>query len=223
MLSCRYSGPGTAHYNRRLESADRVLAMFSDQDPENLTPLPLVPYAMSVCTCAIYRALRDGVRNTDAGHRDLRSCCNVLDSLCPIWTITKGMAKLATRLCSIPQMSIPGRSSAEAGQLSSKRTQLKPVANETNNNVLSIPYEVGYRPTQTFNDAGVVDSGLESLNQPVQHLHCEPLSFVESYQRTWEIPSETCDDFDGPLSQFDSFLPGMFNYGLLDYDLPQGL
>ena len=106
MLSCRYSGPGTAQYNRRLASADRVLGILQSQPDghEGPPPLPLVPYAMSISTCVIYRALRDEARDADAAYADLRRCCEALDALGQCWTSTRGVAKLAKKLWSIRRL-----------------------------------------------------------------------------------------------------------------------
>ena len=99
MLSCRYSGPNTEQYNRRLASADRVLEMISREGCEGLPPLPLVPYAMSMSTMVIYRALHDRVRDIGKARVDLRQCCDALDDLSERWTSVRGVAKLAKRLC----------------------------------------------------------------------------------------------------------------------------
>ncbi|CAG9948118.1 unnamed protein product [Clonostachys rosea f. rosea IK726] len=101
MLSCRYSGPGAAQYDRRLASADRILRIFTQGGHENFPPLPLVPYALSMSTTVIYRALRDGQRDLAAAYEDLRSCCDALDALGQRWTSAKGVAKIAKRLCTI--------------------------------------------------------------------------------------------------------------------------
>lgn len=98
MLSCRYNGPGTVQYIRRLKSADRVLAIVSREGCEGLPPLPLVPYAMSMSTTVIYRALHDGARDMIAAREDLQRCCNALDGLSQRWTSVRGVAKLAKRL-----------------------------------------------------------------------------------------------------------------------------
>ena len=98
MLSCRYNGPGTVQYTRRLKSADRVLAIVSREGCEGLPPLPLVPYAMSMSTTVIYRALHDGARDMIAAREDLQRCCDALDGLSQRWTSVRGVAKLAKRL-----------------------------------------------------------------------------------------------------------------------------
>ena len=98
MLSCRFSGPGSVQYRRRLASADRILKIISNGGQEHLPPLPLVPYAMSMSTTIIYRALRDGQRSVEVACKDLRLCCDALNALGSLWTSARDIAKLATRL-----------------------------------------------------------------------------------------------------------------------------
>jgi hypothetical protein len=98
MLSCRFSGPGSVQYRRRLASADRILGIICHGAHEHLPPLPLIPYAMSMSTTIIYRALRDGQRAVDVACKDLRLCCDALNALGSLWTSARGVAKLATRL-----------------------------------------------------------------------------------------------------------------------------
>lgn len=115
MLSCRYSGPACPPYQRRLESADRVLAIMTDADRPDPLPLPLIPYAVSISTCVIYRALRDGARESVTAYRDLEVCCDVLESLSDRWTSTRGICKLARKLCSIPRADIGRKPSGSDG------------------------------------------------------------------------------------------------------------
>jgi hypothetical protein len=98
MLSCRYSGPGTLQYIRRLASADRVREIVSHGGCDGLPPLPLVPYAMFMSTTVIYRALHDRVRDINMARQDLDQCCDALDGLSQRWTSVRGVTKLAKRL-----------------------------------------------------------------------------------------------------------------------------
>lgn len=98
MLSCRFSGPGTIPYNRRLASADRIIEIVSQEQSGDLPPLPLVPYAVSMSTTMIYRALGNGQRELSAACDDLSVCCKVLHSLSKSWTGVRGVWKLASKL-----------------------------------------------------------------------------------------------------------------------------
>ena len=101
MLSCRYSPPGSAPYNRRLISADRVVDLIARGKDQSFPPLPLVPYAMSMSLTIIYRALRDNQRDTKTAYEDLLLCCNALDAMNQRWTSTKRIVQLARRLLKV--------------------------------------------------------------------------------------------------------------------------
>ncbi|CAK7213484.1 hypothetical protein SCUCBS95973_001809 [Sporothrix curviconia] len=115
MLSCRYSGPGSGPYQRRFDAAMRVLDLITDGKHETLPPLPVVPYAMSMSTTIVYRALRDKQINAATAQRDMTLCCEALDGLARLWTSVAGVAKLARRL-----LRLLGRQ--EAAQRSKKDT-----------------------------------------------------------------------------------------------------
>ncbi|KAL2414089.1 hypothetical protein ABEF95_004579 [Exophiala dermatitidis] len=97
MLSCRYSGPESFQYERRLDSACRTLQIISE-GYERIPPLPLVPYAISMATAVIYRALRDGKRDYASAYGDLKRCYKTLCALSHIWTSARGVTKLTRRL-----------------------------------------------------------------------------------------------------------------------------
>jgi hypothetical protein len=65
---------------------------------DGLPPLPLVPYAMSMSTTVIYRALHDRVRYINTTREDLDQCCDALDGLSQRWTSVRGVTELAKRL-----------------------------------------------------------------------------------------------------------------------------
>jgi hypothetical protein len=98
MLSCRYSGPGMVHYQRRLDSSDRILAIMANGGHEKLPPLPLVPYAMSMSTTVIYRAFRDGERDMEPTLRDLGLCCDALESLSRRWASVKAISRMTKKV-----------------------------------------------------------------------------------------------------------------------------
>ncbi|KAK2051402.1 hypothetical protein LY76DRAFT_675245 [Colletotrichum caudatum] len=98
MLSCQYSGPGSIQYTRRLASADCVLKIITQETPDGLPPLPLVPYAMSMSTTVIYRALRDGERLSERVYKDLGAYSKILEILSLVWSSARGVVKLVKRL-----------------------------------------------------------------------------------------------------------------------------
>jgi hypothetical protein len=141
MLSCRYSGPGTTQYIRRLESADRVLEVISREGCEGLPPLPLVPYAMSMSTTVIYRALHDGTRDIDTAREDLYRCCDALDGLSQRWTSVRGVAKLAKRLCRlISDGTLNGSRDAHRPTSSATTVSTLPISTNTSANTDQVGY-----------------------------------------------------------------------------------
>ena len=105
MLSCRYNGPGSVQYCRRLTSANCVIELICREGHQSLPALPLVPYALSMSTVVIYRALRDKQRDSDSAYKDISICCDALDVLSQLWTNTQGISKLARRLWKLLSMS----------------------------------------------------------------------------------------------------------------------
>lgn len=97
MLSCRYNGPGSAQYTRRLASADRIVHIISETGL-GLPPLPLVPYAVSMATTVVYRAWRDKVRDLHSTYTGLCLCCEALEDLSRLWRGARSVASLAVGL-----------------------------------------------------------------------------------------------------------------------------
>lgn len=65
-------------------------------------------------------------------------------------------------------------------------------------------------------DLGLANPVLPTPDQLVQDFPYESLSLPESEQRPWEVPVEAYDGSDELFYQFESFFPGMFEYGLPD-------
>lgn len=73
-----------------------------------LPPLPLVPYALSMSTTMIYRAMRDGERSVEQACGDLRLCCKAVTGLGRLWTSARGISKLAQHLLEVLNSTTPG-------------------------------------------------------------------------------------------------------------------
>ena len=176
MLSCRFSGPGTTPYNRRLASADRILQIVHQERHDNLPPLPLVPYAMAMSTTMIYRALRDGQREIVSACNDLRMCCDALNSLSRRWTVVRGVAKLANRLWKVLSVSFSAQQAADTnGQVPDQTPQADFVAVDAEGEMPK--NDVDYAPARSaigpaffeldtaFNDL-VSNAGMPSFFRP---------------------------------------------------------
>jgi hypothetical protein len=90
--------PSTPSYVRQGLAAVRTIQILSRECPENLSPLPVVPYAVSLATAVSYRAFR---QTKLASHRkrskeDLQACCTILDKMRDSWWSAGAMADLGT-------------------------------------------------------------------------------------------------------------------------------
>ncbi|KAL6415613.1 hypothetical protein AUP68_02179 [Ilyonectria robusta] len=205
MLSCRHSGPGTIHYTRRLASADSVLGIIAQGQHKTLPPLPLVPYAISMATTVIYRALRDGRRDTDTAFHDLGLCCNALDSLGQRWTSAQGVARLAKRLwrscmsVTVDQQPSDANQPAQSSDGADSRTT--GTAEET---------------SRHENDAAAtLDESLLSTAVSLQPNHpCMAGQASDSHQSYQDQFAQPLLNLDGPCSQFNEFCDDLFDYGM---------
>ncbi|KAK1676278.1 hypothetical protein BDP55DRAFT_550976 [Colletotrichum godetiae] len=205
MLSCRYSGPESVQYQRRLSSADSILRIVCLEGPENLPPLPLVPYAMSMSTTVIYRALRDGERSPEIAHKDLGACYNSLMILSQSWTSAKGVARVVRRL---QQFTRPGAAPIRTADGASCTCEnIRQHANVATNLVSS--FNAPHRPTQSTTGSSVLP--LSSLVQPSEG--SQPQSPADNDDH----PGNQADTgvVDGlSYSHFDRAFYDFFDYGM---------
>lgn len=90
--------PSTPSYVRQGLAAVRTIQILSKECPEDLPPLPVVPYAVSLGTAVSYRAFR---QTKLASHRkrskeDLQACCKILEKMRDSWWSAGAMADLGT-------------------------------------------------------------------------------------------------------------------------------
>lgn len=86
----------TPSFVRQSLSAVRVISILSHEFPDDLPPLPIVPYALSLAMSVAYRQYR---RSKLQGHKnrakeDLKTCCNLLNRLRATWWCAGCMADL---------------------------------------------------------------------------------------------------------------------------------
>lgn len=205
MLSCRYSGPGSVPYNRRLASADRILDIISHGGHESLPPLPLVPYAMSMSTTMIYRALRDGQRDMDAAHKDLCLCCDALDALSQRWTSAKGVARLAKHLLGVLAKSggLNGNDHArrsskpDAGTLTAAADRSSIMINQRNNEAATMAGVVPPKPVSVQAERALQEEQALASNQ----------NFQSQLREAWP-------GIHASYSQLDTAFHDLFDYGM---------
>lgn len=209
MLSCRYSGPKSVQYQRRLSSADSVLRIVCLEGPANLPPLPLVPYAMSMSTTVIYRALRDGERAPEEAYKDLGACYDNLIILSQLWTSAKGVARLVRRLQQFTRPSAPPFRITEGAPCTCDNTHQH--ANVLKNPISNL--NTLQRPTQ-----GVTGSSLlpvSSLVQPSEVFPPEDPTDNEGQSGhqadTWFVDGLSYSHFDRAFYDFfDYGMPSLF-------------
>ncbi|KAL1616739.1 hypothetical protein SLS56_011305 [Neofusicoccum ribis] len=88
----------TPSFVRQSLSAVRVISILSHEFPDDLPPLPLVPYALALAMSVAYRQYR---RSKLQGHKnrakeDLKTCCGLLNKLRATWWCAGCMADLGS-------------------------------------------------------------------------------------------------------------------------------
>lgn len=194
MLSCRYSGPGSKPYARRLASADCILAIVSKGGHESLPPLPLVPYAISMSTTMIYRAFRDRQRDLKRALQDMELCCGALDALSRNWTSAKGVARLARRLWRLLSSSDKGQSRDVAAR--------PPPTPQTNSEAGSYG---PFNSSPTMVPRPTTSMSLNAVVTPSQGLTEQP-SFERQLPQSWGMGTS--------YTQLDTAFHDLFDYGM---------
>ncbi|KAL0932486.1 uncharacterized protein CTRU02_213439 [Colletotrichum truncatum] len=210
MLSCRYSGPGRPQYSRRLASADRVISIISQEGSERLPPLPLIPYAISMATTVIYRALRDERRNTSKACEDLGLCCNALEILSERWTSVKGVARLAKRLLrfidrGITQVQLGDKNECLCRDCGSHGTAVSAV---------SRPLEIAPEGRNETVHILQPTTPIPCLVDSSQTLHQENGAGID--QLVQLQPGDSWENFDVSYTQLDRAFHDMFDDGMPD-------
>ncbi|KAK1494885.1 hypothetical protein CABS01_11113 [Colletotrichum abscissum] len=212
MLSCRYSGPESVQYQRRLSSADSVLRIVCLEEPANLPPLPLVPYAMSMSTTVVYRALRDGERAPEEAYKDLGACYDNLVILSRLWTSAKGVARLVRRLQQFTRPSAPPIRTTEGAPCTCDDTHQH--ANVTRNPISNLNNLQRHGPTQDVTGSSVLP--VSSLVQPSEAFLPPDESTDDDGQSghraaTWFVDGLSYSHFDRAFYDFfDYGMPSLF-------------
>ena len=182
--------------------------MLSQGGHASLPPLPLVPYALSMSTTIIYRALRDTQRDLNAAYKDLTTCHETLDALSQTWTTVRGTAKLAKRIL---RMLSPSRSSKPQKGSQNKRNSALPDI-RTLATVGTLP------PTDEWNNEGISqepspNSTVAIPAQPKEGLHQKIFQMGDEQDPSGQ--QETSVYWPGmgtPFSQFDRAFGDLFDH-----------
>lgn len=212
MLSCRFSGPGTTPYNRRLTSADRILELVSQERPGDLPPLPLVPYAVSMSTTMIYRALGDGQREFSAACNNLSLCCTVLHSLSKNWTGVRGVSKLARKLWNVLS------DSATSDPSSASATSVAQVMSPPTDNcgVEASRYNGNTLRQHSFDDGSSVTSVYPESTRTL----ASPPQLSDASRSGQYEPPRPLPGFDPTFFQLDTAFNDLFDGGVPNFFRP---
>ncbi|KAF2432812.1 hypothetical protein EJ08DRAFT_584845 [Tothia fuscella] len=88
--------PSTPSYVRQSLSTIRVIQILSKENPEDLSPLPVVPWALSLAMANAYRQFRQSKLSTHRtrAKNDLQICCDLLQKMRSVWWSAGAMADL---------------------------------------------------------------------------------------------------------------------------------
>ena len=86
----------TQSYIRQSLSATRVISILSTEPHENLPPLPIIPYAVSLAMSVVYRHFRQRKlqMHKNRAKEELKSCVTLLNRLRTSWWTAGAMADL---------------------------------------------------------------------------------------------------------------------------------
>ncbi|KAE9979130.1 hypothetical protein EG328_001071 [Venturia inaequalis] len=88
--------PSSPSYVRKGLSTVRVIQILAEESPDNLPPLPVLPWALSLAVANAYRQLRQSRVPTHRSRAklELQKCCELLESLRTTWWSAGRMADL---------------------------------------------------------------------------------------------------------------------------------
>lgn len=74
----------------------RVISILQNESPNDLPPLPIIPYALSTAMSVAYRQFRQSklLSHRNRGKEDLKTCCALLNRLRTSWWSAGAMADL---------------------------------------------------------------------------------------------------------------------------------
>lgn len=88
--------PSSPSYVRKGLSTVRVIQILAEESPDNLPPLPVLPWALSLAVANAYRQLRQSRVPTHRSRAklELQKCCELLERLRTTWWSAGRMADL---------------------------------------------------------------------------------------------------------------------------------
>ncbi|OMP82029.1 hypothetical protein BK809_0006338 [Diplodia seriata] len=143
----------TPSFVRQSLSAVRVISILSHEFPDDLPPLPIVPYALALAMSVAYRQYR---RSKLQGHKnrakeDLKTCCSLLNKLRATWWCAGCMADLGSAALSKAEKAEQHSSSSNTNRTAVATDEAS--SNNNNNNNNNNPL-AGTRPSSAFRGDG---------------------------------------------------------------------
>ena len=155
----------TPSFVRQSLSAVRVISILSHEFPDDLPPLPIVPYALALAMSVAYRQYR---RSKLQGHKnrakeDLKTCCGLLNKLRATWWCAGCMADLGSAALS----------KVEKAEQRSRADETIPIA--------------GTRPSHAFQGEPATPSS-DSNRNATEEQEAPPTSTVRSLLNMSSVP-----------------------------------
>ncbi|PLN76515.1 hypothetical protein BDW42DRAFT_188609 [Aspergillus taichungensis] len=104
ILSCRYhlsDHPDSSNpsYIRQGLAAIRIQSIVATECSQNLSPLPVVPYALALSMAVAYQQFRSSrlITHSDRAKASLDVCCSLLEALGICWYSAEAMARLGRK------------------------------------------------------------------------------------------------------------------------------
>jgi hypothetical protein len=203
--------------------------LISGEGSDNLPPLPLIPYAMSLSTTMVYRAFRDGQREPQAAHDDLKRCCTTLDVISQRWTSAKGIARLARRLLKVFSQNAEGAPRPprltrsilltpedQPSNPPAQRRVAQPTAMNAAAHLPQDPSHVVYAPPLDGAQPGILDASYNQLDLAFNELFDYGIPNVFRDLTTWGDRIATTNDEASSAAGSDFLLSAYFNSPSMD-------
>jgi hypothetical protein len=132
--------PSLPSYVRKGLSTVRVIQILGEESPNNLPPLPVLPWALSLAVANAYRQFRQSRVPTHRSRAriELQKCCDLLEKMRPIWWSAGRMADLGraalNKASNVPAAAQVYGSGAQRGKQTMADTVIMPITNSLNKN-----------------------------------------------------------------------------------------
>lgn len=224
----------TPSYIRQSLSATRVISILSTEPPENLPPLPIIPYALSLAMSVVYRHFRQRKlqMHKNRAKEELNSCVMLLNRLRTSWWSAGAMADLGrAALSNADRSDRPKSAQTPDGNDYVKATSASLVQNSSKSRQTTIDSVIDPRlQRQQSTTSPQLNFDLDTLPQmPGQHpISSERVEQTPLNEFAFSEPSSNWLSFDNAFENIDTLLGSAgadlsnellkpFNYEGLDF------